>query len=274
MMPDKTHTILFITDIHQNISSLKKIDFPKYDSIICGGDILDPITPDIKLAKKIIDMLPSNTFIIPGNCDKDDVIIEYMQEKLNFIHKKFSFINNIPILGIGYSRKIEEDLKIYREYFLKDTDRIYNFIEKNKLTFLLDFCGIKILSDNEIKVVPFEETYELSKDYVSKFQSFDEKEIEDLFSTIDSLEGGILLSHSPPYGALDKLEGLPNIGSLSIASGLKKTNPEIVLCGHFHELYSKTKIYNSTIFNPGAIKDNRYGEITISENIIFEFKKL
>src|SRR4030042_2930601 len=108
-MSDKHNSILFITDIHQNINSTKKIDFSKYDSIICGGDILDPVNPDIKIAKKIIDLLPSNTFIIPGNCDKDSIIIEYMQEKLNFIHKKFSFINNIPILGIGYSRNIEED---------------------------------------------------------------------------------------------------------------------------------------------------------------------
>ncbi len=273
-MSEKNHSILFITDIHQNINSTKKIDFSKYNAVICGGDILDPINPDIKTAKKIIDLLPSNTFIIPGNCDKDGIIIEYMQEKLNFIHKKFSFINNIPILGIGYSRNILDDLKIYRDYFLKDTGRIQTFIEKNNLTFLLDFCGIKIISNNEIKVIPFEETYELSKEYISKFQSFEEKEIDELFSTIDTLEGGILLTHSPPYGILDKLEGLPHIGSASIASGIKKTNPRIVLCGHFHELYSKTTIYNSTIFNPGAIKDDRFGVITFSENIEFEFKKI
>lgn len=273
-MPQKKHSILFITDIHQNIDCIKKIDFSNYDDIVCAGDILDPNTPDIITAKAIIDLLPSHTIIIPGNCDKDNVLIEYMKEKLNFIHKSFTFLNNIPILGIGYSRNLKDDMKIYREYFLKDHKKIDYFLQNNHLSFLLDFCGIKISNNNEINIISFEEACESSKDFINKFKSFDEKEINDLFSTVDSLEGGILLTHSPPYGALDKLEGLPHIGSVSIAEGIKKTKPLFILCGHFHELYAKTTIYDIPIFNPGSVKDNKYGEITISENINFKFKNL
>lgn len=273
-MSEKEHSILFITDIHQNINGVKKIDFSKYNEVICAGDILDSNNPDITIAKKIIDLFPSNTIIIPGNCDKDNVLIEYMKKKLNFIHKSFTFLNNIPILGIGYSRNLKNDMKIYREYFLKDHKRIFAFFKKNHLSFLLDFCGIKINKNNEINIISFEEACESSKDFINKFQSIDEKEIDTLFSSIDSLENGILLTHSPPYGALDKLDGLPHIGSESIAAGIKKTKPLFILCGHFHELYAKSTIYDTPIFNPGSVKDNRYGVITISKNIDFKFKKL
>ena len=165
-------------------------------------------------------------------------------------------------------------MQIYREYFQKDHNRIFSFFKNNHLSFLLDFCGIKINKNNEINIIPFNEACKASKDFINKFQSFEEKEIDTLFSSIDSLKDGILLTHSPPYGALDKLDGLPHIGSISIAAGIKKTKPLFILCGHFHELYAKTTIYDIPIFNPGAMKDNRYGVITISKNINFEFKKL
>jgi Icc-related predicted phosphoesterase len=75
------------------------------------------------------------------------------------------------------------------------------------------------------------------------------------------LNSGILVTHSPPYGFLDKLDGLPNIGSKEIRKGIQKTAPKLVLCGHFHELFGIEKLDDTIIFNPGAIKDSRYGVI-------------
>ena len=48
----------------------------------------------------------------------------------------------------------------------------------------------------------------------------------------------------------------------------------ILSYGLFHELYVKTTRHNTPIFNPGYVKDNRYGEIIISKNINFIFKNL
>ena len=96
-MSDKSNSLLFITDIHQNINAIKKIDFSKYDNVVCAGDVLEPSNPDMTIAKKIIDLLPSCTYIIPGNCDKNNALIEYMKKKLNFIHKSLIFFSCIQL---------------------------------------------------------------------------------------------------------------------------------------------------------------------------------
>lgn len=268
--------ILFITDIHQNIKAIKKIDFSKYDNVFCGGDLLDPTAPNIKIAKEIINILPNETYIVPGNCDKDPKLIEYMQDNLKYIHKKLTNINGIPLLGIGYCRDLKEDMKAYRKFFLEDNKRIFDLMENNKkLSFIIEFCGIKVNGDNSIEVLSEEEALELSKDFISKFDFFEEIEITDLFSNIEDLSNGIILSHSPPFGYLDKLDGLPHIGAHSLKYGIKKTKPKLVLCGHFHEFTKKEFIDKTTIFNPGAIKDNKFGVIIIKENNIWlEFKNI
>lgn len=254
--------ILFITDIHQNIDAVRKIDFSLFDACFCGGDLLDPSNPDISIAKAIIDLLPKKTLIVPGNCDKDQVLIMYMKEKLKFIHKELTSLSDIPVLGIGYSRDLKDDMKVYRAYFQEDDKRVYSFIENNSInSFILDFCGIKIEEDNTIKYLSEKEALEKAEKFINKFVAFSENEIASLFSGIKGIDGGIILTHSPSYGTLDKLNGLPNIGSLAIKEGIIKTNPALVLCGHFHELQGKSKINNSIIFNPGALKDGCYGVI-------------
>jgi Icc-related predicted phosphoesterase len=263
----KKQRVLFFTDIHQNIDAVRKLSFDDYDLIFCGGDILDPSKPDAALAKKIIDLFPGRTFIIPGNCDKDESLIEYMKSKLNYIHKVLTSKEDTQILGIGYSRSLKSDMEVYRNYFLEDYDRIKTFHKENHLNFILDFCGIQI-KDDKINILDFEEAINASKDFFDKFVSFEEDEVEKLFTAVNSLSDGFLVTHSPPFGSLDKLDGLPHIGSVSIAAGIKKTRPKIVLCGHFHELVSSTKIGDTIIFNPGAIKDNKYGEIIIEEKEI------
>ena len=268
--------MLFIIDIHQNIEAIKKIDFSLYDTIFCGGDLSNTSNPDISIAKKIVDLLPESTLIVPGNCDKDESLIIHMKEKLNFIHKKETNLKDIPVLGIGYSRDLKDDMSVYRKYFQEDENRIHSFLDNNNInSFIPDFCGIKINRDSKIAYLSEKDSLEKSKDFINKFVAFSENEIEVLFSGVKDLNGGIILTHSPPYGTLDKLNGLPNIGSSAIKEGIIKTNPALVLCGHFHELHGENKINNSIIFNPGAVKDGWYGVIDFNaEEIKVAAKKL
>jgi len=77
--------ILFFTDIHQNYDAVKKIPFDKYDICVCGGDIFDPTNPNLEVAKKIAEIIPKETLIVPGNCDKGKEIasiIDSFQNKL------------------------------------------------------------------------------------------------------------------------------------------------------------------------------------------------
>jgi len=265
-MNDKHMNIIFTTDIHQNYEAIKMINFSGYDLILCGGDFLNPSKPDLNLVRKIIDYLPENTFVVPGNCDKDPKVIEYMQKKLKFIHLKNTTVNGLPLAGIGYCRDLWADLQLYRNYFMNNREIILDFFRFSNLNFLLKFSGINVGNDNSIDILDEEETYNASKDYIDKFDYFKEEEVEILFKSVESLKGGIILTHSPPFNALDKLNGLPNVGSNIITEGIKKTKPRLVLCGHFHELYNTAKIDDTIIFNPGAVKDNRYGIIKFKSN--------
>jgi Icc-related predicted phosphoesterase len=262
-MPENNLKIIFLSDIHQNIDAVRKIDFSQFDVILCGGDFIDSAVPDIETAKKIIDILPENTYVVPGNCDKGTEIIGYINKKLINIHKKVVKIKEIPVLGIGYSRSLFDDLKVYRKFFLENPERIPAFKNNPMSQFIFDSCGIQFTDNKILNISDFNNSIKKYLTFIDKFASFDEDEITGLFQNIDRLNGGIIVTHSPPFGALDKIDGLPNIGSIEIKKGIQKTKPRLVLCGHFHELAGISNIDGIPIFNPGAIKDNKFGIIEI-----------
>ncbi|OHD12974.1 MAG: hypothetical protein A2086_04515 [Spirochaetes bacterium GWD1_27_9] len=264
----KEKKILFLTDIHQNIRNIKKINFSGFDYIFCGGDLLDPSNPDFDIARKIIDILPKNTYIVPGNCDKSEKLVKAITDNLINIHKQKVTFTDFDLVGIGFSRSLKDDFKVYREYFRADKSRIFKFLKESKLKFLLDFCGIKLKSDTDIEFLDENIALNANRDFINKFVSFYENEIDDFFNRIDYLKNGIIITHSPPFGMLDKLPGLPNIGSISIRNFIEKTKPKLVLCGHFHELGGRLDIDGTVIFNPGAVKDGKYGIININEQNI------
>lgn len=255
--------ILFFTDIHQNYDAVKKIPFDKYDICVCGGDILDPTNPDLEVAKKIAEIIPKETFIVPGNCDKGKEIASIIDSFQN-IHKKMAKFLDINFFGIGFSRSLKEDLIFYRDWFLDETERIKTFLKESSSPFILNACGIKSLEAEKIEMIPMEEAIKNQSALISKFDFFLEEEIKDVFEDSDENDFNIILTHSPPRGMLDKLPGLPNIGSVSIAETVKKIRPKLLLCGHFHENVGTLFKDGVVVFNPGAVKDNLYGEIEIN----------
>lgn len=57
----------------------------------------------------------------------------------------------------------------------------------------------------------------------------------------------ILVTHSPPYGILDKtIDGL-NIGSVYLRGHLNRVRPLLHICGHIHEAYGRD-IYQYEVF--------------------------
>ncbi|MBI2133569.1 metallophosphoesterase family protein [Candidatus Woesearchaeota archaeon] len=61
----------------------------------------------------------------------------------------------------------------------------------------------------------------------------------------------ILITHAPPYNTkVDQLWS--HNGNKSITQFIKKAQPTLALCGHFHELFGKQDIIGKTrIINPG-----------------------
>ncbi len=264
----KNMRILFITDIHQSISNLSKIDFTKYNMVFCGGDLINPHKPDIEIAKSIVDMLPSDTIIVPGNCDGDPELLNYISSKLVCVNMVSCNYKGLLVTGVGFARKQSDDIKIYREYFLNSFDKIFEFSRKSPLFNLLNYCGI-FVDNSEIRVISEADALDKSSDFIMKNAGFTEESVSEFFATLENHhKGGVLLTHSPPYGFLDSLPMLPPVGSRALRTGMRLLKPDIILCGHFHELKGIKKSGNTIIFNPGALKDGRYGEIIINENNI------
>ena len=48
-------------------------------------------------------------------------------------------------------------------------------------------------------------------------------------------EGGVLVSHSPPRGTLDRSSSGGHLGSEAVRRAIARTRPALVACGHIHE---------------------------------------
>lgn len=267
----RNFNLLFITDIHQQKEYLSKIDFKSFDYTFCAGDFLDTSAPNLELAKELICMLPASAYLIPGNLDKPESLRELMQRKTVYIERSYTTLlgTDLPVAGVGGTRDFLEDIQLYRDYFSEDESRIDYFVEQNGIqSFILKACGIAESDDKSKKysIIDNLPIIEKSRDFIDKFFMFKENDLADFATNLPSMKGGILMSHCPPCGALDKLNGLPNAGGKKIASIIKQKQPSLVLCGHFHELAGTAEIGNSVIFNPGALKDGYYGVIEFCEN--------
>ena len=54
-------------------------------------------------------------------------------------------------------------------------------------------------------------------------------------------EGAVLLSHSPPKGHVDK-----GLGSEAVLRAIEARSPQLVLCGHIHELWGQQSAVEGT----------------------------
>lgn len=60
----------------------------------------------------------------------------------------------------------------------------------------------------------------------------------------------VLVVHQPPYGILDKLEGLGPAGSMGIRQYLDEAKPLAVLCGHMHHQWGAMRLGEAWCLNP------------------------
>lgn len=65
-----------------------------------------------------------------------------------------------------------------------------------------------------------------------------------------SINPHVLVVHQPPYGILDKLEGLGPAGSMGIRQYLEEARPLAVLCGHMHHQWGVLRLGETWCLNP------------------------
>lgn len=95
---------------------------------------------------------------------------------------------------------------------------------------------------------------------------FSEIQQNDMLSKLTPLVDGntILVSHSPPYGILDKNTKNENIGSRALYNFINKTNPVFCLFGHVHENFG---IYKNFINGSWQLNNRFIAVDTKSKNI-------
>jgi len=168
------------------------------------------------------------------------------------------------ILFLSWLSKQEYRKKIWisgnHDNFLINTK--YIPIKNNDMEYLCDsgteFEGLKIWG------TPWSLTFEGINPKCMAFTCDTEEELAVKFSLIpDDID--ILISHSPPYGILDKCNN-GNVGSKSLRNILDRTKPRLLVCGHIHEQGGKQIIYkrpgfgdeNNTICINASYVDERY----------------
>ena len=67
----------------------------------------------------------------------------------------------------------------------------------------------------------------------------------------DCPEGGVLVSHSPPYGHVDTSRG-EHLGSRAVLETVEEKQPRLVVCGHIHSCWEQeSTIGASRVVNAG-----------------------
>jgi uncharacterized protein len=68
----------------------------------------------------------------------------------------------------------------------------------------------------------------------------------------DCPTGGVLVSHSPPKGAVDVSASGQSLGSTAVRDAVVRLKPRVVVCGHIHASAGmRAQIGNTTIINAG-----------------------
>lgn len=64
--------------------------------------------------------------------------------------------------------------------------------------------------------------------------------------------GGVLVSHSPPHGAVDVASNGQSLGSTAVREAVERQQPKLVVCGHIHGSAGQTAMIGATtVINAG-----------------------
>lgn len=83
--------------------------------------------------------------------------------------------------------------------------------------------------------------------------SFDLSEAEATKMLANCPERAVLISHSPPKGAVDVSSSGGSLGSTAVRDAIIRTRPRLVVCGHIHASSGqRAQIADTTIINAGS----------------------
>lgn len=102
-------------------------------------------------------------------------------------------------------------------------------------------------------ITPFNTPLEYGEEDIKKM-------LEEGYDKISYAKIKILVSHSPPRGAVDQTSGGVNAGSEAIRDFLKENEVSLAVCGHIHEAKGVGKVGATIVVNNGP---SSYGYTSI-----------
>jgi Icc-related predicted phosphoesterase len=91
---------------------------------------------------------------------------------------------------------------------------------------------------------------------------FSEKQAAALLA--DGPPGCVLVSHSPPYGILDRDSRGRNLGSTAVREAMDRLRPALLVCGHIHSSGGRREVVGSTLVvnaGPGGMEVRQGGAV-------------
>lgn len=120
----------------------------------------------------------------------------------------------------------------------------------------IDIGDITVVGLGGSNKTPFGTPFEHTEDEIDEI-------LGGLVSKMKKNRFNILVSHAPPYGALDSIAPDVNVGSHSVAKYVKDF--DIICCGHIHEQKGIAELNGRICVNPGMGKEGNYALITLDE---------
>ena len=76
----------------------------------------------------------------------------------------------------------------------------------------------------------------------------------------------LMICHTPPFDcALDRLVNGTPVGSRSVRTFIERHRPDVAVVGHIHEGRGIDRVGDTTVVNPGALRDGGYVVIDYDE---------
>lgn len=121
----------------------------------------------------------------------------------------------------------------------------------------IDLGPITVTGLGGSNVTPFKTLFELSEEEIAAA-------LADLLAKTKKNRWNILLTHAPPFGALDGIgeDGSVHVGSPAIADVVREF--DLICCGHIHEQKGVTELNHRICVNPGPASEGNYAVITLT----------
>jgi Icc-related predicted phosphoesterase len=151
-----------------------------------------------------------------------------------------------------------------------DSDKIIQYLDEKQISIhsrgiIRDSIGFFGVGGSNI--TPMNTPTEYSEDEIDKF-------LHDGYKMVKNADKIVLISHSPPRGANDKLFFGKRVGSVCIKNFLENNRVDICLAGHIHEAVGCEYIKNTPVVNPGSFKKGKYAIISIKDIVEISLGKL